>query len=341
MKKIFWAMMLTCMVILSCKKEHANTSTTAQTPDNGKYKVSFNVGFSQQTANFETKGLKVNNTTNKLATAALSDQVDVIYLAVYSSTGGRVQIIKQLSTNSGFGTLTGNFNSGTYTVVVAAGKTGLKLTNGILNAGRSGGFVYMSDSTLNTDIMYYTDNVPPVNGNVSITYFQKDAFYKKITLTVPGTTSQSVSLDRITSQVKVVVEDAIPAIAKYIKLSVDTAGLYYNVGSGKSIVAGPESGRVPGYYLTVALNPGDIGTTNYNFTGPIFLAIPKSPATITCNASSTTIIATSSIPNVSFLPNKTTVLTGNLFGGAGIPATNGFHFVADTSWITQPINKPF
>jgi hypothetical protein len=329
MKKIFWGIMSICMVILSCKKEHANTNTTGQTPDKGQYRVSFNVGFSQQTADFETNGLKVNSATHGLATTALSDQVDIIRMAVYNSSGVRMHIIKQKSTDSGFGTLTDYLSAGTYTMVVVAGKTGLEITNGIVLEGRSGvDYIFISDSTLNTDILRYNGDYPAKPGS-----FDKDAFFKKITFTVPGTASQTISLDRITSRAKVIVEDAIPANASVINIAASSAKMFF-IGSATPAM-------IDAFSFSATLTPKDIGTTNYNFTTSAFLAFPTLGAGITCSNSAGETIAASGASKASFLPNKTTVLTGNLFGGSGNPATNGFHFVADTSWSTPPINKPF
>lgn len=324
------------MVGLSCKKEHNNTG---QTPEKGQYKVTFNVGFSQQTGSFQTNGLKTNSAASTPATTALSDQADIIYLIVYDSSGNRIQVIKQLSSDSGFGFLTDSLNRGTYTIVMAAGKTGLILTTGV-TYDRYGEITYASSNILSTDMLTYG-----ILGDVNM----QDTFYKKFTLTVPGTPSQSISLDRITSRLKIVVEDAIPFNASKLQLSFYAARLF-KVGSGQTAVVWNGDLQL----ASIPLAPSDIGTTNYTYTSAPFFGPPPPPPTIpqfntvgisftapsTASVSSP-VIASTTVLNVLYSPNKITVLTGNLFGGANSPATNGFHWSADTSWNSTPTTKLF
>ncbi|MFC0517506.1 FimB/Mfa2 family fimbrial subunit [Mucilaginibacter angelicae] len=333
MKKLFLGLALICMAVLSCKKEQ--TSTNGQTPHDGKYKVTFNVGFSQQTANFQTGALKVNRIGTEVVVLPLSSVVDVICFAVYNSDGNRLHLINQSSSDPNFGVFTDNLNSGTYTVVVAAGKDGLTLSNDIVYQGREI-YNYVDNSNLSTDILTYG-----VLASKQPKVFDKDAFYKKITITVPGTTSQSVSLDRITSQVQVVVEDALPANAKTLELHIDKTADKFYVGS-----ATPANMNAFLHFNSI-LPTAAIGTLNYTFATTAFLAMPSSTQTIGCSSSLpvnsndilTADIAQSVVPNVSCLPNKKTILTGNLFGGNGKPTTNGFHLFIDTSWNTSPVKS--
>src|SRR5437879_3421029 len=127
MKRIIVGLIAVFTVFTSCKKDHSKDGN----PDTAIHKIAYNVGFSQQTANFQinsSKPLVISGTnTQALVPASLSDNVDVIYYAVYDSQGNNVHIIKQTSDQAGFGAYTDNLHSGTYTLVVAAGKTGLLL----------------------------------------------------------------------------------------------------------------------------------------------------------------------------------------------------------------------
>ncbi|QEM11983.1 FimB/Mfa2 family fimbrial subunit [Mucilaginibacter rubeus] len=332
MKRSLLGLALTCMVILSCKKQSSDNSNPK--PDKEQHVITFNVGFSQQTSDFKVNSLKTNST----ATNALTDQVDVMYLAIYNPDGTFVHLLKKLSTDSGFGSFTDTLNYGNYTAVVAAGKTGLVLSTDYTWFGGETGGQYAYLHKLSTDILLYKSNDTPTG---YITNFNKDAFYKKLALTIPQTGSINVSLDRITSQVQVVIEDAIPANAKTLALEISSIGEKYYIGSGT-----PKTITLNTYETYSFLTPTDIGKINYSFNTGVFLAMPSSTQSIYCS-SGTTInnlspdIASLTIPNVSCLPNKKTVLTGNLFGGAGKPAGNGFHLVADTSWNSTTINRSF
>lgn len=344
MKRSFLGLILICMVVLSCKKQGPDNNNKSE-PGKGQYAVTFSVGFSQQTSDFKINSLKTNNNINSLATTALAGQVDVLYLAVYNEDGSQLHVIKQLSTDDGFGTFVDNLNGGTYTIVVAAGKTGLALTKDFVYRGGSGGFGFVDNNSLNTDILMYDINTSgsfPYPG-----FFNKDAFYKKIALTVPRTGTQSVSLDRITSQVQVVVEDAIPANAKTIGLEISTLADKFYIGNATTAKISQGSK----WRTNSSLVPADIGKTNHTFSTVPFLALPLSDQTIVCSTETVPAgsenlgilgdISSSIVPNVTCLPNKKTVLTGNLFGGNGKPVTNGFHLMADTSWNATPIKKPF
>ena len=314
MKRTFFTLILICLTIWSCKKE--KSKDTMDTGDKSSHKVTFSVGFSKQSADFETNSLKVNSTNRPLTTQALADQVDVIYLAVYKSDGKRAFLIKQLSTDIGFGAFTEELTTGNYTVVFAAGKTGLTLSNEV-----------SADSTrLTKDILAYPGA------------FNQDAFYKKILLTIPGDASQAINLDRITSKMQVIIEDAIPSNVKAMGVTVKQVGYKFYVGSGTAAI------NNSGLSLKADFTPADIGTLNYSFNTGSFLAVPKSNVVIYSSSRVLPFaddgfadISRIVVSNVVFMPNKKTVLTGILFGGG----TNGFQLVADTSWNGTHINKPF
>ncbi|QEM11982.1 hypothetical protein [Mucilaginibacter rubeus] len=339
MKRYLLGLALICMVVLSCKKQSSDTNTPSK-PTKEQHVVTFNVGFSQQTGDLETNSLKTNSTT---ATTALADVADVMYLAIYNTNGSLLHILKKVSTDNGFGSFIDTLNYGNYTAIFAAGKTGLSLTPEYHWVGKETGGFFV-EHNLSTDVLIYGSETGPVIGP---TLFNKDAFYKKVALTIPQTAALTINLDRITSQEQVVVEDAIPAKAKALELKISYVASMFYVNSGA-----PQTTFRNTIYTYSFLTPTDIGKTNYSFNTGIFLAIPLSTQTIVCSSDVTINnsgvdnglnpdIASITAPNITCLPNKKTVLTGNLFGGAGKPVGNGFHLVTDTSWNSTIVSKPF
>ncbi|MGF7039506.1 FimB/Mfa2 family fimbrial subunit [Mucilaginibacter lappiensis] len=336
MKKNFFALMLVCLIMWSCKKE--SSKDTTDTGGKNSHKVTFTVGFSKQTTDFQTNGLKVNSANRPLTTQALADQVEVILFAIYNNKGDKVKVIQQSSTDAAFGTFAEELPDGSYTVIVAAGKTGLALSNDL---GEDGSY-YVAKSSLTTDILTYGTSPE----RIYPTIFDKEAFYKKVPLTIPGNAPQTVYLNRITTEIQVIVKDAIPPNAKFFGLAIEQVAYKFYVSCGCS--ASITDSRLLGLYRSLDISPTDIGTLNYTFSQP-FLALPKSNVTLYCSSedlgsnsdSWSGDISTVLIPNVTCLPNQRTILTGNLFGGGGNPVNNGFHAVADTSWNGTPITKPF
>jgi hypothetical protein len=317
MKRNFFALMLICLIMWSCKKE--SSKDTTDTGGKSSHKITFMVGFSKQTTDFKTNGLTVNSTNRPLNTQALANQVDVIYFAIYNNKGNKVKVTKQVSTDAGFGTFTEGLTIGNYTIVVAAGKTGLALSNDIA----------VDSSSLNTDILTYN----PSNQGIP---FNKDAFYKKVPLTIPGDASQTINLDRITSGMQVVIKDAIPSNAKTLSITVTKIANKFYIGSGTA------ARTIGGLELRSTFTPTDIGALNYTVSSQPFLALPKSDVTLYCSSGQAySGISRAVVADVMYMPNKRTVLTGNLFGGAGNPVGNGFQLVADTSWNGTHSNNPF
>lgn len=328
MKRILFGLISVCMVLLSCKKEH----TKIINPDQTLYKVTINVGFSQQTSDFKPNSLKKTNSlsTNNLQTFALSDQIKVIYYAVYDSVGNNVHIIKQLSTDADFGSFTDNLKSGRYTIAVAAGQS-----NNLVLGPQSN----QTLSKLSTDII--SDNHP--DGTNS---FSADVFFKKIALSVSTTAStQSIDLVRIVSQLVVNIEDAIPANAQTMEVIIGNVDNLFNIGT-ETLGYFNMPSQVTNFYT---IPSAAIGTTNYK----ISTIVLGQSASVTIQCASTPIdvfkndfgylgynkdiFAQKVINNVAFQPNTETLLTGKLFGGNGTTGTGGVKAVIDTTWNQSPL----
>jgi hypothetical protein len=341
MKRNFFALMLICLTTWSCKKE--SSKGAPNTGGKSSHKVMLTIGFSKQTVDFQANGLKVNSINRPLTSQALADQVEVVIFGVYNANGSRLKIIKQLSTDEGFGTFSDELPDGNYTVVAAAGKMGLSLTNDIVWSQERGIASYFDDdSKLGSDILTYGGLGPDSSWPTPIG-FNEETFWQKVSLTIPGNVAQTIYLDRVTTEVKVVVKDAIPANAKFFGITINNVADKCYVYNGLGVNMTGTLASVENYF---SIPSSAIGTLNYTFSQP-FLALPKATVTIYCGTQlfgqeANDDIAKAIVPNVACFPNQRTVLTGILFGGAGIPATNGFHIIADTSWNgTPPITKPF
>jgi hypothetical protein len=323
MKRIFYCLMSVCIIISSCKKEHAKDTA----PDQNLYKVAFKVGFSQATGNFKTNGLTTNGLVSNAADTSLTNHLTILYYAVYDSVGNNVHTTKQLSTDVSFGSYTDNLHVGKYTVVIAGGQSGFVLIPDftILN---------LTTSKLSTDVVCYAST--DISGNFVPGNFVKDAFVKKLALTVStSNTNQSISLDRITSNLVVNIADAIPTNAGNVGITVSSANEFY-------LATLTTNATIGNFTITKQLLTTDIGTTNYKISTLLLpLPTPTGSVDLVCKTSANVVIAEKIIPNVNCQPNTETILTGNLFGGNGTTSTDGFQIKIDTAWGTTPILKSF
>ncbi|MGF7042914.1 FimB/Mfa2 family fimbrial subunit [Mucilaginibacter lappiensis] len=337
MKKNHWYLMSLMVFMLSCKKEHTNNVVI----NNGPHKITYNVGFSQSSISINSTKLQVNS-SDKTA-HAVDDLVDVMYFAVYNSGGNNVHTRRVIVNNDTY-TYVDTLAPGKYTLVVAAGKTGFQLARDII-PGIGHGVLPAETPTsqLGTDVLKYSGT------------FTQDAFYKKIPLTVTNSDfSQNISLDRITSQIEVNIEDAIPANAKtaFIYMHAPTQiGYKFYIGSGTAALplSGAEGDPNGDYSSAVTILPADIGTVNYKLYSTPFLYI--SPFTVNLyfvaeynsfnNLGFLPMISQKVIPNVNGAINTRTVLTGNMFGGNPANGSGSFHIFLDTAWNSTQIIKKF
>lgn len=312
MKKILFAICLGVVVFVSCKKDY----TKDNGPSTQTQKVTFKLGFSKSVGSFQTNSLKTTYSTTP--DTALSNHIDVIYYMVFDSNGGKVHDITQLSSDASFGSYTDNLQPGTYTVAVAAGKTGLLIYPGIL-----------SQQYLFCGVIY-----PTVSGDYLPGPFDKDAFFNKSTVTV-GTTAlnQNISLNRIVSKLVVNINDAIPVNTASLQLTLSYYANEYFIGDGSTAVYNTPTKTYSYYAYSYNVANSDWGKTNYQLST---LFLYGSPFT----ADIGTLTADKVVTNVTGQANKVTLLSGNLFGGAGASNTGSFTTLVDTTWNT-PIVKTF
>ncbi|MBS1526353.1 MAG: FimB/Mfa2 family fimbrial subunit [Bacteroidetes bacterium] len=339
MKKILFEIILACFLLTACKKQHNKDDNPIVT---SLQKVTFNVGFSSRLTNFATNGLSINSTKPD---TSLTNYIDVLYYCVFDSLGKGLHEFVQQKTDSTFGRYTDNLHPGKYTIVIVGGQAG----------------IIVSPVSVGTDInsvwiTHYSQPSPKL-------YFNVDAFYKKVPITVSATSSaQNVNLDRIVSKMVVNINDPIPAGAKYLALVISNAANKFNVGTGTVGLDsdGPPPAQMQEYTLTTA----NAGTQNFQLSTlflyngassvEVFCSTSKptnfkggnpfsnllyrdNPASSNYDAYSGVVYGDKTIPNVTGAANKITLLSGDLFGGTG---DGGVKVSADTNW-NAPITKGF
>lgn len=304
------------VIMASCKKEHAKSPTS--------HSVSFNLtGFSQQLAPFTLAKSSIeapinNNKFNKtLASNPLSSAFTDLYYIVYDANGNYLHMLHQTSTNTNFGVITDNLQTGTYTAVFIGSSSTLPAT----------GF---------TNVSLQDAYIASTNYGTSV----GDIFYKKVGLNVSQNDSnQSIGLDRIVGQIQVNIEDAIPSPVSSLKI-------FLNNYSAYSISQATPLTTSTGTSNTVSLTQADIGTTNYNKLSIIALGNLNNINSVTLasytyigvNGLTPDVYTHRTIYNIPCQANKITLLTGTLFGGTSSSnnSTNGFKAAIDTSWNATP-----
>jgi hypothetical protein len=313
MKKILLGILIIGVVITSCKKDNSKKDDPKPLQ-----KVVFNVGFSKAVTDFQLSRLRTNSTTPD---TSLTNYIDILYYMVFDASGNSVHNISQLSTDTAFGHYIDNLQAGSYTVVVAGGKAGLSIFNGSLSSA----YLYYDSGG--------TQNPQHVPG-----FFTQDAFVSKTTVTVGATAlSHAFALNRIVSKIVVNINDKIPASATEIQANINFAANVYKVGDG-STTTGTNGIFNPFVGGNVPANA--IGTTNYQLNGLILNNSSHAiDVEIIATGTGGTILADKPLNNVTFQPNKETLLSGNLFGGSG-NTSNGFQVATDTTWNT-PVTRAF
>ena len=299
MRKILLLSAVAAMFLFSCKKEHSGSSTS---PASKKYQVTFNVtNFAQKQTSFALKH-GANNLSDTLAN--LSSYFDVLYYVVYNQPyPANPKIVTQDSTMSNMGMLTDSLASGTYDVIIIAGKKGL---------------------TIDPTLLYKA-------GDATFGYGGKwqDAFFYQTNLTVgSGNMSENVTLHRIVGKLELQILDNIPAAADSISMTINpeltNKILQYGVsdaGSTSSIVTFAE-----------IIPASAKGHPNFTIDRIIGNVSESFTVTITCKNASNTVLGTTTVNGVTCIANEKTILSGKLFGNSN---AQSFTAKIDTTWTNN------
>lgn len=325
MKRHFIYTIFISAVLVSCKKDN---NTVPQT-DSKKYEVAFNVtGFSKSQAPFGTYA----GTTNKIAsntitsqavtTDTLAQNIGVLYYSITDSKGALVSKFTQFAPDSTFGKIKASLAPGNYHVSVAGGR--------YQNTASDPISLTISRDTAN-QFLYQN-----IYGGRSTSF--GDTFLKSMDITVGNTAgSYNFTLDRIVAQVAVNIQDAIPADARFINITINNDHYILKAdgtseGSTGQIVGTLEVDN------TISFKTPAAGTTNTKTFRTVLNTQSAMSVKITCYDGNNNIIASRTIDNVTCKPNHITLLTGNLFTGA---SGSGVGVSYNTAWNIQTINYAF
>lgn len=323
MKNIFFVFVLACTMLAACKKDNKQPVKA----DNKLYTVKFTVNsFSQQHVKFQNNGVRPK-TLNSVEIHSANDTITspVLYYRVYDSTGTLVHSIYQDSLTTNFGSITDQLTAGTYTVVMIGGENEPYTNNGFKQ-------LQMHSLLYNTDILA-DDQMYYYEANAGISQFFDETFLKKFTLTVgSNNVNQTITLTHIVGQLIVNIQDAVPANAQNIQLTIGSISYVYNLGTGLPDVKG-DSGTMA--YLVVP------GVTNFKMYNYILNTTAPFSVTISAYSDGNVLIASKTIQNVSCAANQQVTLTGNLFGGTGNNISGDISATADTTWNSTTLNYHF
>ncbi len=306
MKKAVLYSFLACILVYSCKKETSKLPVTTKKT----YEVKFNVSNFDQTLQ-STGSRALGRYGSKTASVtSVANYLNLLYYYVYDSNGNIVHSLIQDSTATNFGNIADSLVSGTYTVVIAAGKQGLRY-------GKQPG----QPETLPSWYIFYS---PVANQAI-----WKDSFCTKFQLTVSGgNINQNVTLTRLVGQLEVKILDTIPASANTLRIAINQEYSNYYVSDGH------EDGGAP---LTIQATIPNSAKGKANFTINNIIGNTTAPfsVTITCYDASQKILGTARVDNTTCQKDTRTILSGKLFG-----SNNAFN-VSLNPWNPNPINIPF
>lgn len=289
------------LFFVSCKKEYS--ASTA--PSGKKYAVALNVSnFSAYRASFSspTHGLSVRHRSATLAvgdTVGVSTYFDVLYYYVFDSSGHLVHRVMQDSTMCDrFGLITDSLQSGTYTIVMAAGKSGLQ--------GISGGTFAQSNITY---------------GGID----WQDTFFKEFSISVSGSDiNQTVLLSRIVTKLELNLLDAIPSNANTIVLGVYPEFPQYQFDNPNP------AGAPDTLFTTINIPAAAKGKTGFTYDKILGNQLALFSVSVVCKDVSGHVIGSAHASNVQCNANEKTILSGDLFSA---PATGqSFTVKIDTAW---------
>ncbi|MFC0517507.1 FimB/Mfa2 family fimbrial subunit [Mucilaginibacter angelicae] len=301
MKKYLSLLFLMCFFTFACKKKHDPVPDPVQKV----YKANFNLtGFTQSIAGVSNGKQHVNSVgTNAAPVPVTTDYFKVIKYLVYDANGNLFHSLTIDSTASNFGNISDNLPAGTYTIGIAAGQAGLTYNKDLNN------------------VFYYASSM-----GSSLPW--GDTFFNKSQLTVSGDVTRDVTLSRIVGQLEINIEDAIPAVAKSIDITIKNEYSYYSFANELPNSGSPEA-------FTTIIPEASKGKTNFKINKIIANTVAPFVVTITCyDANQKNIGQGAVINNVTCQKNTRTILSGKLFNGL---SNNTFIINLNNNWDPTPI----
>ena len=159
---------------------------------------------------------------------------------------------------------------------------------------------------------------PTLNTDDHTLTFEKvrDTFYKDLSLEVSGASnsSQSVTLNRIATKLKLVLTDAIPEGATTINV---TPGSWYY---GFDYMTGNPTAAVQNQAITVNIPASEIGVTNeaINIYGFSSASEWNTNISVVCKSVTDAVLGSATINDAPFKQNRITELSGPLFSSGSV-----------------------
>ncbi|MEO6631643.1 MAG: FimB/Mfa2 family fimbrial subunit [Mucilaginibacter sp.] len=303
MKRSLLYSIVVVLFLFSCKKEHSKPKTN---PDGKAYPINLNLsGFGETVTNAVNGTVRTNGLQTHSGT--ITDYLKILYYYVCDTNGKIVHFITQDSTSANFGQISDNLPSGTYTVIILAGQTGL--------------------STHTIDIVgneQLDDNYISYNGQ------WKDTFFNKFQLVVSGAPiNQNITASRLVGQLEVNITDAIPATAEKMEITITPED--YDFKFGPALPSNPKP-----VVITTTIPAAAKGTTNYKVNNIVLNTTSSFTVKIVCYGPSLSTLGTALVTNVQCEKNRRTILSGKLFG-----SQNDFNVTLNTTWDPTVITIPF
>jgi hypothetical protein len=309
----FFALFAVCL-FFSCKREKANETK----PSSRTYKVTFNVSdFTQTILNTTSKKKEINSLKVDSATNNIAAYTAVLDLSIFDAQGNLVRKLQQAAGAANYGIVADSLAAGTYTVVIDAGQSLLKLSAGEVSTSLP------LHPDLTTGILYYRSPVSVGRPANEGPWF--DTFYKKFQLTVTNAPiNQNVILDRIVSKLEVDFNDAIPLNAARVDVFVRKESFEFGINNGL-----PQTVNTDTITFHYPIPASAKGTSNYSVSQIMLNTGTPFSVILTAYDSANKIIAIHSVDNVTCQANKRTILTGNF---SSTSPDNSLKVSLNSSW---------
>lgn len=293
MKNSLLYIVILAVCALSCKKNYSKEDEAIQRDKMYKIDISTS-GITEIITNSLVNTPNANGSVVN-STSEINGYLKKLYYTVFDSNGKRIHFIQQDSTSSGFGSITDSLAAGTYNIQIAAGKNQLNyLTNynSVVTPGTTANGVL-------AQLSYgEPSNLLPVWG---------DTFLGKLQLTVKDNLNQNIVLNRIVGKLQVALLDTIPARANKLVVLIYQEATVYDIP--KEI---PMNMRL--YRGTIIIPAASKNKPNFIAEYMVGNTVIPTKVGIEIYDATEKLIASTLVNDVSFQKNKTTILSGKIFG---------------------------
>ncbi|TWF42276.1 hypothetical protein FHW36_10231 [Chitinophaga polysaccharea] len=301
MKTLIFCTALLMVLLTSCSKSsHENIPKD----DSQKFAIKFDIsGFNQMIGDFDGNARSASGgSTAKTDPDTLKKYINYIYFYVFAN-GAKLKEVRQTSTDTAFGHIIDSMPAGNYNIAMIGSKDPV--------------------------------TIEPTYGDDRFLVFGlpgTDVFFKNIPISVSGAINQTMTLDRIVSKLKVVIKDKIPTGTKSITISLlsdpqrgglEVVSMILNklrLSRGEPVDGGQ---GLSGYSPDVIGTDTLIGTENFSKEYILFaMSSTKTVVNLLSKDAQGVTISEKNIYNVTLVPGKRTVLSGNLFTTTNLDGVN-------------------